>query len=84
MIPVSQYLIHLRDLGGAQPADVRLRQALKVLRRAFGFECRSIGDVDSFVDAGDAGGSSSNPLGDRYGVRGEPTELGSNGPQSRR
>jgi hypothetical protein len=38
----ERWHLELRDTGGAQPADVRLRIALKLLLRAFGLRCEAI------------------------------------------
>jgi hypothetical protein len=43
--------IDLKDVGGAQPADVRLRQWLKLGLRAFGLRCESIRSNHTHAEA---------------------------------
>ena len=43
----ERFIVTLRALASPTPADVRLRQALKLLRRAFAFDCVQITEAPS-------------------------------------
>jgi hypothetical protein len=52
---LDTYVVTLRDVGGAQPADVRLRQWLKLGLRAFGLRCEGIRSNRTHAEASDPG-----------------------------